>query len=449
MMLKFGLFGKLIAITVVVVAVLVLGVSLALAQKVTVSWFVRSQPEEQPWERTLIKEFESKNPNIKINLIIVKWDDFEPKLNAMFAAGTPPDIWSHWGASGFMDYYIRGMIADLTPFIEKEKFDLSDFIPEVLNLYKVGGRIYGLPCLTCGGSFLYYHKGLFDKAGLAHPPTDWEDKTWTTDKFLDYARKLTRDYADPTKAIYGYFDGFWPGTAWPLLFGQDIFPASAYETGFAEEAFVTHPQVIKAYQFSQDLVFKNKVSPTQAGRVALEAMGNPFISGRAAMYTTGGWGWWVFKGLEKEFPWGAAALPKGHPDAKCIIFTDPWVLAKTSKNPDAAWDFLKFLVSKEQQEKYLKAVGAPQGRHSLLPVFYELYPTMTSTQMEEVFLGGLRNGIESPNHLLVRFDQIDSALRAFTDPINLGQKTAADALKDGEKLFVETLRKIKAEYAKK
>ncbi|HIC89784.1 MAG TPA: extracellular solute-binding protein, partial [Anaerolineae bacterium] len=108
------------------------------AEKVTVTWYVRSQPDEQPWEQDIvIPEFEKLHPNIKINLVIVPWDDFDTKMQAMFAAGEGPDIWSHWGPSGFQDYRIRGLIQDLTPYIEKDNFDLSDFIPEVLDKYKV------------------------------------------------------------------------------------------------------------------------------------------------------------------------------------------------------------------------------------------------------------------------------------------------------------------------
>lgn len=57
-------------------------------------------------------------------------------------------------------------------------------------------------------------------------------------------------------------DGLWPHNALPLLFGQDIFPTSAYKNGKADTAYLTHPKVVKAIQFHQDLTYKYKVSPT-------------------------------------------------------------------------------------------------------------------------------------------------------------------------------------------
>jgi len=61
---------------------------------------------------------------------------------------------------------------------------------------------------------------------------------------------------------YRVLDGLWPYNALPLLFGQDIFPTSAYKNGKADTAYLTHPKVVKAIQFHQDLTYKYKVSPT-------------------------------------------------------------------------------------------------------------------------------------------------------------------------------------------
>ncbi len=37
--------------------------------------------------------------------------------------------------------------------------------------------VYGIPILSMG-SFLYYNRDLFDEAGVAYPPTDWNDESW-------------------------------------------------------------------------------------------------------------------------------------------------------------------------------------------------------------------------------------------------------------------------------
>ena len=50
-------------------------------EPVEVIWYVRTEDAEQPWEQdVIIPDFESKHPNIKINLTVVTWDDFDTKM---------------------------------------------------------------------------------------------------------------------------------------------------------------------------------------------------------------------------------------------------------------------------------------------------------------------------------------------------------------------------------
>jgi multiple sugar transport system substrate-binding protein len=412
-------------------------------EKVTITWAINSDPQRQPWAQSVAKKYEELHSNIKINLLVIPWNDFDSKINTLYAAGTPVDIWTQWGASGIGDFYYRGMLMDLTPYLKKDKFDLSDFLPSVVNMYKFGGKIYGIPIYSVG-SYLYYNKKLFDEAGIAYPPSDWEDKSWTMDKFLEIAQKLTKDYGTP-QAQYGVLDGLWPHNAWPLLFGQDIFPTSAYRNGKADTAYLTHPRVVEAIQFLQDLTYKYKVSPTPAMQQGMAAAGNPFYTGRIAMYLTGGWGWWVLKGLEKKFPWGAAALPRGATNIKDVTFSDPWVIAKTTKHPDEVWEFWKFLTSKEVIGDFMERVGAIPSRKSLLSAFYNSYPSIPSKDVETSVIGSLKYGIESPNHLMIRYDKIDSFLKNNFDLILLNKESASNVLKDMQPKFVKLLQEITKE----
>jgi len=66
------------------------------------------------------------------------------------------------------------LIQDLTPYIEKTKFDLADYWPGALESTSFDGKVYGLP-RDSGVEVLYYNKDDFDKAGLKYPTDDW---TW-------------------------------------------------------------------------------------------------------------------------------------------------------------------------------------------------------------------------------------------------------------------------------
>src|SRR6185437_5788730 len=70
--------------------------------KGVVTWLTRTGVSETTWEQKVaVPDFQKANPNIKINLIIAPWAQFDPKLFTLFAANTPVDLWTHWGQSGF------------------------------------------------------------------------------------------------------------------------------------------------------------------------------------------------------------------------------------------------------------------------------------------------------------------------------------------------------------
>ncbi len=418
----------------------------AAEEPVEVIWYVRTNDTEQPWEQeVVIPDFEAKHPNIKINLTIVTWDDFDTKMQTMIAAGTPPDIWSHWGPSGFADYVIRGLAADLTPYIEQDNYDTSDFIPEVLDIYTIDGKIYGLPFLTTA-SFIFYNKDLFDAAGVEYPTSDWDDTSWTWDAFVEKCGEMTQVTGDPETDIYGCNLGFWPNDAYLWLWGNDLYPDEAYSTGFASEAFFDTPAAEASLQARQDMVWDLGYMPDPATADALGAGGGLFEGQKVAMNLTGGWGWWNYTGLTEEFNWGAAALPYGAPGRRAVVFTDPWMMSAKTDHPEEAWEFLKYLVSPEAQKVWMETTGAPPVRQSLAEGWYSQFPSMSPEEVKENHLGGLKHGRESPNHLLVRFDQLNQVVSACLDPIFNNEASAAETLPQCDTDLEAALQQIQSEY---
>jgi multiple sugar transport system substrate-binding protein len=414
-------------------------------EPVEVIWYVRTQEAEQQWEQeVVIPDFEAQYPNITINLVIVTWDDFDTRMQTMIAAGTPPDVWSHWGPSGFADYVIRGLAADLTPFIEADNMDLSDFIPEVLSIYTVDGKVYGLPMLTTA-SFIFYNKDLFDAAGVEYPPTDFNDTSWTYDAFVEKCAALTNNTGDAETMSFGCNLGMWPNDAYAWLWGQDLYPDSAYQTGFADQSFLDSEGAIAGFQARQDLVWNLNYMPDPA-QVDAMGGGDIFVNGKVAMHLTGGWGWWQFPGLEEEFNWGVAALPYGAAGRRAVIFTDPWMMSASTPHPQEAWTLLKYLVSPEVQQGWMELTKAPPARISLAESWYSQFTTMTPAEVEELHITGLQNGRESPNHLLVRFDQLNQVVSSALDPIFNNEAQAADVLPDANAQLEATLQQIQAEY---
>lgn len=409
-----------------------------------VIWYVRANMAEQAWQQDIvIPDFEQKHPNIRINLIVAEPDEFDSKMMAMITAGTPPDIWSHWGPSNFQDYVRQGLVANLTPYVEKDNFDLSDFDPTVLDSFQIDGRLLGLPFWTTG-SFVFYNKDLFDRAGVEYPTTNWDDRSWIWNAFLEKCDNLTQLTGDPATDVYGCNLDLWPQDAYAWLWGQNFYPESAYRDGFSDRAFLEDPLVAEAFQARQDLIWKYRFMP---GPIELAAIGDVdlFESQKVAMQLTGGWGWWTYSNIT-DFRWGAAALPYGADNRRDVLFTDPWMLSSKTQHPDEAWTFLKYLVSPEVQRSWMELTGAPPVRLSLAEVWAGQFPDMEPDDVLEVYEGALKYGRESPSHLLVEFNLLNQVVVEAVEPIYNNKKLAADALLEADARLEEVLQQIQARF---
>jgi multiple sugar transport system substrate-binding protein len=380
-------------------------------------WLVRNDPVANPWEQDVVRPaFQQANPEICLNIQSVEQTDIAVRRATMIASGQPLHVWSpNWGGNGYASDRAQGLLENMTPLIEQDNFDTSVFIPEVLEIYKVEGGTFGLPFLTTG-SYVYYNQKLLEDAGLEPPPTDWNDKSWTWDKLMQYAKKLTKNTENVNRAQYGLQTAVLNLEGPPMMWGQFIWPENAYETGYAQEGIdVTNEASTKAFQAFHDSIYEDKVAPDPATTAALDQLGGAFASGKVAMAMSGGWGHWSWKGLIDDpngFCWGAAPMPWGSPNAdkRTVIYTDPWSITSNLGEQERAdaWTFVKFLVSEEQARKFTEVTGTPPTQTKLLEEYYQQFKKcMEPEKMKEVFEGAFEHGYESSNHLIVNWDELD------------------------------------------
>jgi multiple sugar transport system substrate-binding protein len=418
-------------------------------------WMVRTGPVENQWETDVVKPaWEKEHPDIALNILNIDQPDIAVKREAMIAAGEPLHVWStNWGGDGFASDRYRGLIEDLTPLIERDQFDTSVFIPEVLAIYQSEGKTWGLPFLTTG-SYVFYNMKLFDDAGVAYPTTDWEDKSWTWDAMVDLAKQLTKNFDDPATAQYGLIENRQNLEGPAMLFGQFPWPDDAYETGFADKITLNTPEIVNAYQKHHDLVYVDNVSPDDAANQALSQLGGAFESGRVAMVQNGGWGWWVYSPVNPDteggFCWGVAPNPWGSPDAdkRAVIYTDPWVITRGLEGQalDDSWEFVKFLVREDNARSYMQATNTPPTQAKLQEEWFGQFKCMDPEKVKQVYQGAFKYGLESSNHLIVRWDEIDqiagNSLSAFfLDP----EGQASDVLPALEQELTDALQRIASE----
>jgi multiple sugar transport system substrate-binding protein len=391
----------------------------AAKKQLTVLW--RSNPKELDTMNQGFKAYTDKNPGLTIQLIDMAGAEAEAKLQAMFAAGTAPEVFASVYVAGMVDYIYKDMCLDLAPYIEKDKFDQTVFQPSAVKTFQYGSKQFGIPR---GGipSGIFYNKDLFDKAGLKYPPTDFEDASWTWDKLIEYAKALTKDTNNDGKIEQWGIIAGWPNaSAHSMAWGKRIFGDDAVKYGVTTKHNFLDPAVIEAWQKTADLIHVHKVSP----RADVAQSVGGFASGNVGM--------WINLGnyvanQPNKFKWSVAAWPRGIPSVqqRSTTFTGPLMIGKGSSH-DQAWDLVKYLASEEGQ-KFL-AQGAVVGTSR--PALYNWWLGQMGGPVEELAAfqtSGYKMGWETANTQTARYGEIATLITAETDPLMLGEKSAKDCM---------------------
>lgn len=398
------------------------------AEQVTITVMQQNDPSHNYFSK-IGEDFTKLHPNVKIKYIGVPYDNFDSKLQTMLASKTQPDITTHVQLMGFMDYYRKGLLTDLTPYIQKYGFDAKkDAIPDqIMNMANVDGKQWGIP-LNTFTTVMLINKDLFDKAGVAYPPTDYGDTSWTFDKMVETAKKLTSGSGN--NKIYGLYWAWNGGGAMqdPDYFGTSLFPADALKTGEATGNNFAQPDVIKAYQRIADLTFKDGVSPTPAYVTALAGSNSsdPFLSGKIAMEVEGSWG---LAGInDTAFKVGVAAIPAGNnPKVRAVTYSDPYFILNGSKHPDEAFQYLAFLAQPDNQIKMVQQSGGnPPSSSQALDTYYKSFKTIPAKDLSNVVEGSYAYSEEDLEHMIRGSGQIHTLIQNELQVVDDGTQSAQD-----------------------
>ncbi|TXK74618.1 ABC transporter substrate-binding protein [Paenibacillus sp. N3.4] len=422
-------------------------------EKVTISEFVPDVPEKVYIEK-LIPDFEAKHPNISIKIVKAPSNNFDAKLQSMIAGGIAPDVTSHWGNAGFPEFLDKDLILDMTDLIKADHFKPSDYgiTDKAMDTYKVNGKNYGIPVYSYV-TVMLYNKDLFDKAKVPYPPSSYEDKSWTFDKMMEYAKKLSNQSDNLDQVQYG-LDWHWGGSQRDMMlsyFGAKIYSDDTWKNGgHATASYFNSPEVIKAAQTYNDMVYKDKVSPSSEFTKAVAGQGgDAFATGKVGMYVGGAWKLTAIKNY--NFKVGVAAIPAVSGDnSRNVLYVDPLVILKDSKHPKEAFEWIKYQMNKDVQEKTIElSGGTPPSNQEAVEKYYNLYaPGIDPKDMKNMVEGGYKYGTEAYNHLITSYSEISNAVRNELDPLDNGKKTAAEVAPEIQKKVNAILTDKNAKYKK-
>jgi len=252
-------------------------------------------------------------------------------------------------------------VVDLTPYLTDPLWGLSadetaDFYPVLWDQDQIGGRRLGLPAQRTA-RLLFYNQSWARQLGFDSPPQ-------TPDQFRRQACRANasfRQNADPQDdALGGWLIDPHPMTAlgWMLAFGGGPLKGDAYH-------FLS-PENLDAFRFIKTLF--------DDGCAFLAPDANPAdeFAARRALFLAGD--------LEDIPSLSRAFLERGNPD-RWIVLPFPGrqptlvtygssyiILAKQPAEQLAAWLFLRWMLTPEQQARWVSAMGFLPVRRSALPL---------------------------------------------------------------------------------
>jgi multiple sugar transport system substrate-binding protein len=375
-------------------------------------WAVDDGPTRTPLREDQIKLFKQQVPDVDVETITGATDT--EKLQALFAAGTPPDMFRQETA-GMAFFASRDQVTSLDPLLKRDKYDLSDFFPNAWELWAWKGKHFGVPFL--GIRIGFFNRALSEQVGTK-VPTTWKDPSWTWDAFLEACKKAT--------ATQGGSAARWGAAELPLsrrdwqpwvwANGGDLFNADG------TKALLDQPPAMEALQFLADLIHKHRVAPTpdelkaQGGRSALFQAGNLLFYHNPVNNVAAN-----RKGV--SFDWSLAGLPRGR--AKTAAASGGgvgWFLTAASRAKDETWELMKVLAGKESVRLEAVRGEAPPSRRSVANEPEFVNPAEPPRGDMKVVVEALE--LLHVESVLLQGVEIDRTLDAELGPVWSGERTA-------------------------
>jgi len=328
-----------------------------------------------PMVQEMLEEFHASQSNIRV-FFTPDPEDFESRMLTDMQTGTAPDVFQGC-CTHFPTWAQMGYTLDLRPYIEADldQGTIDDWDPAQFKaFFTPDGGQFGLPKYH-GALALYYNKDLFDEYGVDYP-----DETWDHNDYLTAMKRLTQDYSRNNRTNLPVDSGRSEGSRWPApaklrgsLFDVSWDRIQVHVNGWGghfvdpddpTQCLMCEPESLAAMEWLRTRMWDDGVMATPLDVQKMETR-DAFIGGRVAMVEDGSWALKdIFTGA--NFRIGIAPFPAGPVRRATLATTDGFGIYAGTKHPEAAWELVKFLISKGYGRAMARAGFLQPARASLV-----------------------------------------------------------------------------------
>ncbi len=387
-------------------------------ETVTLRFWMAIPPEAGPQAVVDAFNAEYKDKGIQVEYErYVNDDQGNLKLETSLLAGSGIDAFVTYGNYRTVKRAGAGMAADLTPFMERDKFDYGSLFSEEAEACFVDGVPYSMYTTVTKGSLLV-NKDMFEAAGIELPTK------WTFEEFKEVCAKLTS--GEGQDKIYGMF---WNspqnmGEYMSYLSQQTLGGTWAYNDAAMQLVYDT---------MKDGTAYSHIDSVTQ--KLTQESV---FLTGRSAM-TIGNWAIRSVKDTAQyphDFQTAYVPYPvKSLEESNFVYggFGDEISMNAKTEHPDETWEFMKWYAT--NGVKYMAAGGRIAlcnqiSSDELVGIFTKGYEDLIDVESaKKIIFINPGEKLTVPT-ISTKGPEIYKALNEELESVMNGQKTVQQAMDD-------------------
>jgi multiple sugar transport system substrate-binding protein len=355
----------------------------------------------------LARDFERENPGIRVVAQQIPWSAAHEKLLTSYVGGSTPDV-SQLGNTWIAEFAALGAIRPVQEWRnEKDQF------PGIWDTNVVDGVAWGVPWYV-DTRVLFYRKDLLTAAGYDSMPGTWDG--WR--QAMAAMKRVMRPGSDVI---------FLPANEWtqPMIFGMQA-GSTVLKDGDTRGAF-SGPEFRRGFDFYISLFRDGYASPM--GNQEMSNLYQEFARGSFAMYITGPWNLGEFRSRMPDSlkdAWATAPLPgpDGPASGLSTAGGSSLVIYRSSKNPEAAARFVRYLTRHDVQAKFYHLTGSLPASLTA----WALDPELGSDERAWSFAVQLQRVRSTPK--VPEMEQISIRLQEKAEAVIRGAATSERALAD-------------------
>jgi len=382
----------------------------------------------------LVDRFNASQNEVKVEPVYQGSDqDLALKLIAGMSSGNVPTV-AYMSEPYTQPMIDSRQIVPIQEYVDRDKYDLSDFAPAAIAYFTVDSTLYAMPH-GLAVPLMYYNKLPFQEVGLdpEQPPKDLDEARAASEKLVqrDSAGNVTRfGFA---LEIHPWYVELTLAGAGELYVNNDN-----GRHGVATEVAFDNAAGRKLFQWWHDMVDDGLAlnvgwDPTGAnGLLAVGARKAVMVlSTSAAMRSIVDV---LARGIEgvdlgvAPVPGIPGSVPEGSPG---VYSRSLWIMsARPEAERDAGWKFIKWLVEPEQQAEWFGGSGYLPVRNSAygLPAAKDIIARYPQFQIPADLFAKTATTTAALGPLLGPFQQVRNAVRSAIESMLSGNAGPDQAL---------------------